>query len=254
MNERLKEEDSTGLDLPKAETLKQPLKKNPILEQDVLDVVSLHFNIDLPEIVGQSRNRSITYARHMAMYILKDSSGKSIADIGRSLGNRDHSTVIGAIKKIDLWLEVNDEITSNDYAQIMETLKEKNKANDPTKEPMNNFHCYMPGGIYRYDEKQPKNSLAEAMQIDFKKYEQIIDCDESTWPGADKKYIKQLKTKREVQREVDTFLNSNPKIAERWEGLKELFQNGGETTLKEFALRPVYIMLREKFTEEELSS
>jgi chromosomal replication initiator protein len=50
---------------------------------------------------GRTRNRAITYARHLAMYLLKEDGRKSIAEIGRAFGNRDHSTVLAGIARIE---------------------------------------------------------------------------------------------------------------------------------------------------------
>ena len=50
---------------------------------------------------GRSRNRQVTYARHLAMYILRHDANKSVAEIQRLFGNRDHSTVLGSIARIE---------------------------------------------------------------------------------------------------------------------------------------------------------
>lgn len=51
---------------------------------------------------GRSRSRDVAYARHLAMYVLKEDGRKSVAEIGRLLGNRDHSTVLAGIQRIAL--------------------------------------------------------------------------------------------------------------------------------------------------------
>jgi chromosomal replication initiator protein len=50
---------------------------------------------------GRTRNRAVTYARHLAMYLMKEDARKSIAEIGRAFGNRDHSTVLAGIARIE---------------------------------------------------------------------------------------------------------------------------------------------------------
>lgn len=245
----------TDLNLSKAETPQPPLQTNTIPEQDVLDEVSRHFKVDLPEIFGQNRSRSIAYARHMAMFILKNSSRQSIADIGRKFGNRDHSTVISAIDKICMWLETGDEIAVGDYTQLMEVLKEKTQENDPAKESMNNFHCHMPGGIYRPTDDPNKGFIPKAMREYLKEFASFIDDDESAWPeSADHEVVKAVKTKRDIQRAVDEVLASSPELSERWLVSQQFFAGGGKLALREFVLRPIYVALREKFTEDELSS
>jgi chromosomal replication initiator protein len=49
---------------------------------------------------GRSRTRDVTYARHLAMYLLKEDARKTVAEIGRLFGNRDHSTVLAGIARI----------------------------------------------------------------------------------------------------------------------------------------------------------
>jgi chromosomal replication initiator protein len=50
---------------------------------------------------GRSRNRAVAYARHLAMYLMKEDARATVAEIGRAFGNRDHSTVLAAIARID---------------------------------------------------------------------------------------------------------------------------------------------------------
>jgi chromosomal replication initiator protein len=49
---------------------------------------------------GRSRAREVTYARHLAMYLLREDGHRSVADIGRLFGNRDHSTVLAGAQRI----------------------------------------------------------------------------------------------------------------------------------------------------------
>jgi chromosomal replication initiator protein len=51
---------------------------------------------------GKSRSRDVAYARHLAMYVLKEDGRKTVAEIGRLFGNRDHSTVLAGIQRIAL--------------------------------------------------------------------------------------------------------------------------------------------------------
>jgi len=49
-------------------------------------------------LVGPGRQRSIAQARSLAMYLSRQLTGRSLGDIGRALGGRDHSTVIHGIR------------------------------------------------------------------------------------------------------------------------------------------------------------
>lgn len=68
---------------------------------DVIDVVSRHFRISRAEILGPSRTRSIVQARQTGMYLAHKLSGKSLPEIGRCFGGRDHVTVLHAARKIE---------------------------------------------------------------------------------------------------------------------------------------------------------
>jgi chromosomal replication initiator protein len=70
---------------------------------------------------GRSRNRQVTYARHLAMYILRRDSSLSVAQIQRLFGNRDHSTVLGAITRIENERAV-EPTTRDDLAAVREAL------------------------------------------------------------------------------------------------------------------------------------
>lgn len=67
----------------------------------VLDVVCAHFRVSQHDLAGQSRSRDITYARHIAMYLLRHDAHQSLAEIGKILGHRNHATVIAGCKRIN---------------------------------------------------------------------------------------------------------------------------------------------------------
>jgi chromosomal replication initiator protein len=66
----------------------------------VIEAVCLRTGVAAADLRGRSRNRAATYARHLAMYVLREDARKSVAEIGRALGNRDHSTVLGGLDRI----------------------------------------------------------------------------------------------------------------------------------------------------------
>ncbi|MEX2245604.1 MAG: chromosomal replication initiator protein DnaA [Dehalococcoidia bacterium] len=70
---------------------------------------------------GQSRARDVTYARHLAMYVLKEDSRLPVAQIGRLFGGRDHATVLAGVRRIGLELRTR-EATSEDLRAVREWL------------------------------------------------------------------------------------------------------------------------------------
>ncbi len=56
--------------------------------------VSEHYNIRLSEMIGPKRVRTYARPRQMAMYLAKHMTNRSLPEIGRRFGGRDHTTVM----------------------------------------------------------------------------------------------------------------------------------------------------------------
>ncbi|MCL4768508.1 MAG: chromosomal replication initiator protein DnaA [Hyphomicrobiaceae bacterium] len=69
--------------------------------EDILKVVSRHFGVSKGDILSQRRHRSVVWPRQIGMYLAKQLTSRSLPEIGRRFGNRDHTTVLHAIRKID---------------------------------------------------------------------------------------------------------------------------------------------------------
>lgn len=63
--------------------------------------VSRHFHVRIPELKGPQRQQRVVRARGVAMLLARQLTGKSLADIGRHFGNRDHTTVLHACRKTE---------------------------------------------------------------------------------------------------------------------------------------------------------
>jgi chromosomal replication initiator protein len=66
----------------------------------IMAVAAEYFSISIDELVGPSRSRVIANARQMAMYLCRELTDLSLPKIGEKFGNRDHTTVLHAEKKI----------------------------------------------------------------------------------------------------------------------------------------------------------
>ena len=66
----------------------------------IQNVVSNYFNIPLSDMLSQRRSRPLARPRQIAMYIAKKMTSRSLPEIGRRFANRDHTTVIHAVKTI----------------------------------------------------------------------------------------------------------------------------------------------------------
>ncbi len=61
-----------------------------------------YFNVTLAELRSEKRDKEISHARHMAFYLMKKYTDKSLKEIGAFFARRDHSTVLHAFEKINL--------------------------------------------------------------------------------------------------------------------------------------------------------
>lgn len=74
---------------------------------DIQREVALHFNVSVNEIISRRRATQIMLARHIAMYLSRELTTRSLPDIGRMFGNRDHTTVLYAARKITRLFETD---------------------------------------------------------------------------------------------------------------------------------------------------
>jgi chromosomal replication initiator protein len=73
----------------------------PIDFDRIVHIVEKQYPYTLQEICSKNRNKDIAQVRHLVMYLMKKLTNKSLRDIGGFLGNRDHSTVMHALQKIE---------------------------------------------------------------------------------------------------------------------------------------------------------
>jgi chromosomal replication initiator protein len=79
----------------------------------IQNTVSNFFNIPLSEMLSQRRSRPLARPRQIAMYLAKKMTTRSLPEIGRRFANRDHTTVIHAVKTITRLSEKDDEMKKN---------------------------------------------------------------------------------------------------------------------------------------------
>tara|TARA_Y100001970_G_scaffold277768_1_gene382480 strand:+ start:575 stop:1963 length:1389 start_codon:yes stop_codon:yes gene_type:complete len=79
----------------------------------IQNVTSNFFNISLSDMLSPRRSRPLARPRQVAMYLAKKLTSRSLPEIGRKFSNRDHTTVIHAVKTIEKLTESNDELRKN---------------------------------------------------------------------------------------------------------------------------------------------
>ncbi|ASP37135.1 chromosomal replication initiator protein DnaA [Labrenzia sp. VG12] len=69
--------------------------------EEIQQVVCKHFSVTKADLLSSCRARTLVRPRQIAMYIAKVMTGRSLPEIGRRFGNRDHTTVLHAVRKIE---------------------------------------------------------------------------------------------------------------------------------------------------------
>ena len=72
----------------------------PVTPELVMQAVANSFRLTLDDLKSRKRDRETALARQVAMYLIKQATNCSLAQIGLEFGNRDHATVIHACQKI----------------------------------------------------------------------------------------------------------------------------------------------------------
>ena len=69
--------------------------------EDIQKLVATHFNVSRADILSSRRTANVVRPRQIAMYLSKALTLRSLPEIGRRFGGRDHTTVLHAVRKID---------------------------------------------------------------------------------------------------------------------------------------------------------
>ena len=91
--------------------LKDVFSQTKVITVDkIQNIVSNYFNIPLSDMLSQRRSRPLARPRQIAMFLAKKMTTRSLPEIGRRFANRDHTTVIHAVKTITRLSEQDDEM------------------------------------------------------------------------------------------------------------------------------------------------
>lgn len=87
-----------------------PNKAKEITPTLIINVVAEHFGVKPEDITSKRRNSEFVQPRQVVMYLCSKYTDNSLANIGKILSKKDHTTVIHGIKKITAELETNEEL------------------------------------------------------------------------------------------------------------------------------------------------
>lgn len=86
--------------------------------EEIQKRVAEHFNIRLSEMYSSRRARAVARPRQIAMYLAKHLTARSLPEIGRKFGGRDHTTVMHAVRKVE-----ELKATDNGFSEDVELLR-----------------------------------------------------------------------------------------------------------------------------------
>ena len=97
-----------------------PNEKKVVTPEIIINMVAEQFEITPADIIGNKRSSKIVYPRQIAMYLCRTMLDIPLTQVGSYIGNRDHTTVIHGINKIQ-----DDLKTSEQTQKVIATLKKK---------------------------------------------------------------------------------------------------------------------------------
>lgn len=90
--------------------LVNPASGQRVKIDDILRIIGKHFNVPKADLLSPRRARSIVRPRQIGMYLAKTLTTRSLPEIGRRFGGRDHSTVLHAVRKIETLMRQDDKL------------------------------------------------------------------------------------------------------------------------------------------------
>ncbi len=88
--------------------------------EEIQRKVAEHYNVRLSDMIGPKRLRTIARPRQVAMYLSKQLTSRSLPEIGRRFGGRDHTTIMHGVKRIDELMAADHQLA--DDVQLLKRL------------------------------------------------------------------------------------------------------------------------------------
>ncbi|TET38013.1 MAG: chromosomal replication initiator protein DnaA [Dehalococcoidia bacterium] len=101
-----------------------PGPRRTLTSRSIITTVAKYFDIEPEALEGKRREKQITLARHIAVYLIREEIGRPFTEIGHELGGRDHSAIIRGYAKIALEINTSPRLRG-DILEIREILYSK---------------------------------------------------------------------------------------------------------------------------------
>jgi chromosomal replication initiator protein len=83
-------------------------RRRSIAAPQIIETVAVFYNTTTGELIGQDRTKEVAWARHVAMYLIREETEASLPAIGKALGGRDHTTIMYGCEKVADRVERDD--------------------------------------------------------------------------------------------------------------------------------------------------
>jgi chromosomal replication initiator protein len=108
----------------------------PIKPENILQAVCVYFGIEHKDLMSGRRQRTVSLARSVAMYLVRKTAKLSFPEIGSRMGKRNHSTVISACRRIEMAIERNEKLSwsspvgdrQEEAPELVQRLEEHSRA------------------------------------------------------------------------------------------------------------------------------
>jgi chromosomal replication initiator protein len=88
-------------------------RPDPTSVADIQRVVCVHFRLSNAELLSKDRHKSVAFARQVAMYLCRQRLKCSFPELGRAFGNRDHTTVISAVRRVEALRQTDPKVAAH---------------------------------------------------------------------------------------------------------------------------------------------
>lgn len=89
----------------------------------ILECVSSHLMVGKIDIISERRTVNLTYPRHLCYWLMRSMTTHSLPTIGRTLGGRDHTTILHGCRKINALVLAGDKRVMYDVAAIKQLIE-----------------------------------------------------------------------------------------------------------------------------------
>ncbi len=117
--------DVARLTLDEAQTILRPhlsCTERKVTVDQIQKAVAEHYSLTQADLISERRARAVARPRQVAMWLAKQITTRSLPDIGRRFGGRDHTTVLHAVRRIEA-LKAEDPVIARDVDVLLRKLR-----------------------------------------------------------------------------------------------------------------------------------